>query len=137
MEPATLLTLHSLAGDEVAHVDHVAQLAQFARSLAAFEEGFGLLVEDVEAVPRTLETGVAAHDTYVGFHDLIDLLHALRDEHAFLGRDGSRVVPLGDVVIVVVAVKDAQGMLGRRIGIDDGLKQRVGGEAVATMQARA
>ena len=125
VQAAALLALHGLACDEVAHVDHVAQLAQFARGLAAFEQAFGLLVEDVQAVPGTGEAHVAAHDAHVGLHDLVHLLDALGDEYALLGRDGALVVPFGDVLVEVVAVDHAERVACCRVGVDHGLDERV------------
>lgn len=58
VQSAALLALDSLTCDEVAHVNHVAQLADVAARLYALEEFLGLLVEQVEAVPRTLQAQV-------------------------------------------------------------------------------
>lgn len=107
VQAAAFLALHGLLRDEVAHVDHVAQFAQLAGGLAALEEAFGLLVEDVQAVPGAGEAHVAAHDAHVRLHNLVHLLHALRDEHAFLVADGALVVPFGDVFVEVVALQHA------------------------------
>lgn len=76
METAGLFALLGLAHDEIADVDDVAQLADLARSLRAFEQALGLLVEDIETVPCTVEAQIAADDADVCSHDLVDFLDA-------------------------------------------------------------
>jgi hypothetical protein len=58
VEAAALLALQGPAGDEVAHVNHVAQFADVACGSDALEETLRLLVEHVQAVPRTMQTQV-------------------------------------------------------------------------------
>ena len=55
VQSAAFLALESPPRDEVAHVYHVAQLADVAACLYAFEEPFCLLVEHIEAVPRSVQ----------------------------------------------------------------------------------
>lgn len=79
MKASGLLALFGLAHDEVADVDDVAQLAYLAGGFGALEQALGLLVEDVEAVPSSVEAEVGADDAHVGTHYLVDLLDALGD----------------------------------------------------------
>ena len=65
------LAFHSLAHDDVARVDHVAEFADVLVNLRAEEELLGLFVEDIEACPGALETELRADDADVGLHDLL------------------------------------------------------------------
>jgi hypothetical protein len=47
VQTATLLAFKSVAGDEIAHVDHIAQFADVFGCFYAFEEVFGLFIEEV------------------------------------------------------------------------------------------
>ena len=51
VQSATFLALHGLAGNQVSYVNHVAQFAKLAGSLAALEQFFRLLVKNIQAVP--------------------------------------------------------------------------------------
>ena len=51
VQAAALLAFEGLSGDEIAHVDEVAEFADVSCSLHALEEFFRLLVEQVEAGP--------------------------------------------------------------------------------------
>ena len=137
VQAATFLALHGLFRDEVTHIDHVAQFAQLARGFAALEETFGLLVEDVQAVPSAGETHVTAHDAHIRLHNLVHLLHALCDKYTLFVTDGALVVPFGDVFVEVVTLQHTQGMLGSRVGIDHGFDERVRGQTVTAVQACA
>lgn len=137
MESAGLFALFGLAHDEIANVDDVAQLAYLARGLAALEELLGLLIEDVEAVPGAVEAQVGAHYADVCAHDLPYLLDTLGDEHHLLGVARSLVVPRRDIGAERVVVDHAAGVARRSVGIDDGLDQRVGRQAVAAVKAGA
>lgn len=137
MQSAAFLALHCLAGDQVTDVDHVTQFAQLFGGLATFEEAFRLFVQDVQAVPGASQTRIAADDADVCLHDLVYLLHALGDQHAFFGGDRTFVVPFGDVGVEVVAFEDTQDMFGCRIRIYDCFDQRIGSQTVSTVQAGA
>ena len=54
VETTALLALYCHAGDEITHVDHVAELAELLAHLDTLEEIFGLFVKKVEAIPGTL-----------------------------------------------------------------------------------
>ena len=56
VEATALLAFKGEAGDEIAHVDHVAEFADVLRSLHALEEVLRFLVEHVETVPGTMQT---------------------------------------------------------------------------------
>ena len=56
VEATALLAFKGEAGDEIAHVDHVAEFADVLRSLHALEEVLRFLVEHVETVPGTVQT---------------------------------------------------------------------------------
>ena len=56
VEATALLALEGEAGDEIAHVDHVAEFADVLRRLHALEEVLRFLVEHVETVPGTVQT---------------------------------------------------------------------------------
>ena len=74
VKTTALLALDSHTGDEIAHVDHVAELAELLAYLYTLEEILGLFVEKVETVPGTLQTEIAAHDAYIVAHAL-SLIH--------------------------------------------------------------
>ena len=54
VKTTALLALYCHAGDEITHVDHVAELAELLAHLDTLEEIFGLFVKKVEAIPGTL-----------------------------------------------------------------------------------
>lgn len=137
VEAAALVALFGLAHDEVAYIDDVAELADFARGFGAFEEFLGLLVEDVEAVPGAVEAQVGAHDAHIGAHDLVHLADALGDEHHLLGVACALVVPFGHIVAEADVGELLHGMLRCGLGVDHSLDERVGGEAVAAVEAGA
>ena len=137
VQTAALLALHGLAGDQVAHVDHVAQFAYLLIGLHALEEVFGLFVEQVQTFPRTTQTQVAAYDAYVGGHDLAHLAHVLCDQHALFVRERTLVVPFGHRLVPIVCIYHAQAVTRCRVGIYHSLYQRVAGQSVAAMQAGA
>ena len=56
VESAALLTFEGPAGDEVAHIDHIAQLADILRGLDTLEKAFGLFIQHVETIPRTVQS---------------------------------------------------------------------------------
>ena len=56
VEATALLAFKGEAGEEIAHVDHVAEFADVLRSLHALEEVLRFLVEHVETVPGTVQT---------------------------------------------------------------------------------
>ena len=61
VKATALLALNSHTGDEITHVNHVAELAELLAYLYTLEEVFGLFVEKVETVPCSLQTEIAAH----------------------------------------------------------------------------
>ena len=56
MEAAALLTFEGPAGDEVAHIDHIAQFADILRGLDTLEETLRLLVEHIQTVPGAMQS---------------------------------------------------------------------------------
>ena len=54
MQSARFVAFLCLPHYEVAHVDYVAQLAYLPRRFRAFEQPLGLLIEDIQAVPRAV-----------------------------------------------------------------------------------
>ena len=56
VEATALLAFKGEAGDEIAHVDHVAEFADVLRSLHALEEVLRFLVEHVKTIPGTMQT---------------------------------------------------------------------------------
>ena len=95
VEAAALLALQGPTGNEVAYIDHVAELADVLRGLDTLEKALGLFVEHVETVPGTVQTQIAAHDTYIVRHDLVHLLHTLGDEYLLLVGHRALIVPTG------------------------------------------
>ena len=65
VQASGLLALLGLTHYEVADIDDVAQLADFARCFRLLEKLLGLLIENVEAVPCTVKTEVGTIPTYV------------------------------------------------------------------------
>ena len=137
VQTAALLAFDGHAGDEIPHVDHVAKLAEVTRDLHALEERLGLLIEQIEAVPCTLQTQVGAYDTYIVRHDLTHLFVGLGDEHVLLVGKSAFIVPCRHLVVEVIVVDMLNTVFGGSVGIDDGLDERVAGQSVATMQSRA
>ena len=58
MKSATFLALFCLTHYEIAYVDDVAQLADLTLSFRPLEQPLGLLIENVETVPRTVKPEV-------------------------------------------------------------------------------
>lgn len=114
MESTALLPLYGLARDEVSHVNHVSELTDVAGGLHTFEEGLGLLVEQVETVPGALQAEVAAHYSDVVRHYLAHLLDALGDEHFLLVGHSSLVVPFRHIGVERVRVDSLERMALQR-----------------------
>ena len=123
VETTALLALQSPAGDEVADVDHVTQFTDVLRSLDALEEALGLFVEHIETIPCSVQTQVTANDADIVGHNLVHLLHGLRDEHLLLVGHRAIVVPLRHFLVEIVEVNVLQRVLGGSVGIDDGLDE--------------
>ena len=104
VETTALLALNSHTGDEVTHIDHVAELAEILAYLHTLEEILGLFVKKVEAIPGTFQTEVAADNTYIRTHNLVHFLHTLRNEHHFFRRTGSFVIPFGNIFIIRILI---------------------------------
>lgn len=102
-------------------------------ALHTFEEGLGLLVEQVETVPGALQAEVAAHYSDVVRHYLAHLLDALGDEHFLLVGHSSLVVPFRHIGVERVRVDSLERMAGCSVGIDDSLDERVAGQTVTAM----
>ena len=136
MESAALFAFDSLTGDQVTHIDHIAQFAYFFGCLDAFEEVFGLLIEHVQPLPCATQTYVRTHDADIGGHDLTHFFDVLGDQHAFLDRHGPFVVPCRDLLVEIIVFNHGETVFGSRVGIDDGFNERVGRQPVSTMQTR-
>ena len=104
VQSAALLALDGLARDEIAHVDHVAQFAEVGGGFDAFEEFFGLLVEQVQARPGAFQAQIAAHNAHVARHDLPHFFGVLGDENFLFVGKSSFVVPFGHTVVEGVLV---------------------------------
>ena len=63
MQSATLLTLHCLTHNQITHVHHITQFADFSGRYAALEQAFSFLVDNIQSVPRPFQTEVAADNT--------------------------------------------------------------------------
>ena len=137
VQSAALLALDGPAGDEIAHVDHVAQFADILRSLHALEQVLGLFVEHVQTVPGALQSEVGAHDAHIVRHNLVHLPDALGDQHLLLVGHRTLVVPFGHLVVEVVFIHMRQRVLGSRVGIYHGFDERVRGQTVAAVQTCA
>ncbi len=118
VQSAALFALQGPTGDEIAHINHVAQLTDVARGLHALKEAFGLFIQHIQTVPGTVQAQIAAYDADIVGHDLVDLAHRLRDKHLLLVGHGTLVVPFGHMVVPVVQVDMLQRVLGSCIGID-------------------
>ena len=51
VKTTALLALDSHTGDEITHIDHIAELAEILAYLYTLEEVLGLFVKKVEAIP--------------------------------------------------------------------------------------
>ena len=104
MQSATLLTLHCLTHNQITHIHHITQFADFSGRYATFEQAFSLFVDNIESVPGTFQTEVAADNTYIRTHNLVHFLHTLRNEHHFFRRTGSFVIPFGNIFIIRILI---------------------------------
>ena len=119
VEAATLLALQGPAGDEITHIDHIAQFTDVLRSFDALEEALCLLIKHVETIPSTMEAQVGTHDADIVRHDLVDFLDALGDEHLLLIGHRALIVPLRHLCVVVVEIDMGDGVFGCSVGIDN------------------
>ena len=125
VETTALLAFYRHAGDEITHVDHVAELAEFLAYLHTLEEILGLFVKKVEAVPGTLQAKVAAHDAHVVAHAFAHLLDALGNQYLLLVGQGTLVVPGRNLLVEIVFIHMLQTVLGSSLGINHSLDERV------------
>ena len=125
VQAARFFALQCLAGNQITHIDHIAQFADVFCCLHAFEQVFGLLVEQIQSLPCTAQTQVATHNTHIGGHHLTDLAHVLRDKHMLLVSHGTFVVPVGDILVEIVVFNHTERVFGCRIGINNCLDEGV------------
>ena len=137
VKTTALLALYCHAGDKIAHVDHIAELAEILAYLDTLEEILGLFVKKVEAVPGTLQSEVATNDTYIVAHAFAYFLDALGNQYLLLVGHGTLVVPGWNILIEVVFIYMLQTVLGSSLGIYHSFDERVAGKTVATMQTGA
>ena len=123
MQSAALFTLDGLTRNQITHINHVAQLANLARSYRTFEKAFGLFVKQVETVPCPFQAEIRTDNAHIRAHDLAHLFRALRDEHHFFREARSFVVPFRNMLFIRERIDNAQAMFRRRIGIDHRLDQ--------------
>ena len=81
MQSAAFFAFHCLTHNQISYVDHITQFANLSGGYAAFEQAFSFFVNDIQSVPGTFQTKVAADTTYLSTHNLVDFLHALRDQY--------------------------------------------------------
>ncbi len=98
MQSPALLPVHSVPDDQIAHVDHVSQLADFREEYGFLIEIFGLAVEDFQTVESALQTQVGAHNAHIAAHDGLQFFSRLRDQHHFLVQHRAVAVPIGNIV---------------------------------------
>ena len=137
MQTPTLLAFHRLASDQITDIDHVTQLAYLLIGLDAFEQIFGLFVQQIQTFPCTAQTQIRTHDTDICGHDLSYFLHILRNQYPFFVTERSLIVPCRDLGVEVVLVDHAEAVFGSRVGIDHGFNQTVRCQTVTTMQTCA
>ena len=137
VQTTTLLALQRPTSDEITHVDHVAQFADVATGLDAFEQAFRLLVKHIQTVPGSMQAQVGANDAHIVRHNLVDLLDRLGDEHLLFVGHRTLIVPFRHALVIVVLVNMLQGVASSCLGIDHSLDERVGSQTVATMQTSA
>ena len=137
VETTALLAFYRHAGDEITHVDHVAELAEFLAYLYTLEEVFCLFVEKIEAVPCSLQTEIAAHDAYIVAHAFAHLFHALCNQHLLFVGQSTFIIPCWYLLIEVVLIYMFNTVLGSSLGINHSLDERVAGKTVTAMQTGA
>ena len=137
VKTTALLALYCHAGDKIAHVDHIAELAEILAYLDTLEEILGLFVEKVETVPGTLQTEVAANDAYIVAHAFAYFLDALGNQNLLFVGHGTLVVPCRNLLVEIIFIYMLQTVLGSCLGINHSLDERVAGKTVATMQTGA
>ncbi len=137
VETTALLAFYRHAGDEITHVDHVAELAEFLAYLYTLEEVFCLFVEKIETVPCSFQTEVTAHDTYIVAHAFANLFHALSNQPLLFVGQSTFIVPCWYLLVEVVLIYMFNTVLGSSLGINHSLDERVAGKTVAAMQTGA
>ena len=137
VKTTALLALDSHTGDEVTHIDHIAELAELLAHLDTLEEILGLFIKQVEAVPGTFQTEVATNDAYVVTHTFAHFLDALGNQYLLLVGQGTLVVPGRNLLVEVVFIYMLNAVLGSSLGINHSFDERVAGKTVATMQTCA
>ena len=104
VKTTALLALDSHTGDEVTHIDHIAELAELLAHLDTLEEILGLFIKQVEAVPGTFQTEVATNDAYVVTHTFAHFLDALGNQYLLLVGQGTLVVPCWNLLIEIIFI---------------------------------
>ena len=137
VKTTALLALNSHTGDEITHVNHVAELAEFLAYLYTLEEILGLFVEKVETVPGTLQTEIAAHDTYIVAHAFATLFHALCNKHLVFVGQSTFIIPCWNPLVEILFIYMFQTVPGGSLGIYHSLDERVAGKTVTAMQTGA
>ena len=102
MQSATLLTLQGEAGDEVAHVNHVAELTDILRRFYTFEEVLSFFVKGIKAHPGTMQAQVGTDDAHIVGHNLAHLLDTLRDKHLFFIGQRTLIIPFRHLIVEIV-----------------------------------
>lgn len=65
VQATALLAIECLTHDEIAHIDHVAQLANIASGLHTLIEVFGFFKNQVKSIPSSLESQVTTHNAHI------------------------------------------------------------------------
>ena len=104
VQATAFLAFKSLSSDEIAYVNHVAQLADVFGWLDAFEQMLCLFIEEVEAFPCSVEAQVGADYSDVGRHDLSHFLYVLGYEHFLLIGHCALIIPFWHSVVEFILV---------------------------------
>ena len=125
--------------DKVGTGNEVTQLAEGLGEDTPVVEVFGLTEDEVQPIEGTLQSQVAAHNTHIVPHNLLQFFLGLRDEDHLLVQHHTFGIPVRHLALdgqLPVALS-GYGTLRRIVGINHSLQQRVGSQSVATMQTCA
>src|SRR5207237_4432268 len=138
VEPAALVPARGAGDDQLGHRRDVAQLGEVAREEEVPVVAANLLLEEGDALARASEPAVAPHHAPVVPHEAAHLVPVLGDDDRLVAVGGPAGIPGPDRRWTApVAGEPLERVGGGATREDQGLEQRVGGEAVGSVQTRA
>ena len=96
-----------------------------------------LLLQQVDAPLRSLQTLVGAHDAHVVPHEAAQLLPVVGDHHVLIGIHHLALVPVRDAHAFQGLIQHGADLVRAGAGEHQALEQRVAGQTVGAVQAGA